>query len=64
MTINSKVFERLFFPLNKEVYGLIQKVLDKIGDKQKNFNISISYNEPDLDIEKMSVHIICYFQTV
>jgi hypothetical protein len=57
MTINPKVFERLFFPLNKEVYGLIQKVLDEIGENWRNFNISIRYNQPDLNIEKLQFSV-------
>jgi len=57
MIFEPKVFERLFFPLNKEVYGLIQKVLDEIGENQKNFNISIKYNQPDLDIEKLQFSV-------
>ena len=30
LTINPKVFERLFFQLNKEVYAHIQKIIDEI----------------------------------
>jgi len=53
MTFHPTVFERLFFPLNKEVYGQIQKVLDLTGENQKNFNIEIRYNQPDFNIEKL-----------
>ena len=53
MTFHPTVFERLLFSLNKEVYGLIQKVLDLTGENQKNFNMQIRYNHPDLNIEKL-----------
>jgi len=59
MTLEPKVFERLFFPLNKEVYELIQKVLDEMGENQKNYNISIRYNQPDLNIEKLQFSVDC-----
>jgi len=57
MTFNPSVFERLLFPLNKEVYGYIRKVLDEIGEKQKNFNVLIRYNHPDFSIEKLQFSI-------
>ncbi|MCL2185991.1 MAG: hypothetical protein FWB86_09100 [Treponema sp.] len=53
MTFFPIIFERLFFPINKEVYKHIQKILDITGENQKNFNITIRYNQPDLNIEKL-----------
>jgi len=53
MNFEQTVFERLLFPLNKEVYGQIQNVLDLTGESQKNFNMQIRYNHPDLNIEKL-----------
>jgi len=53
MIFNPLVLERLLFPLNKEVYRHIQKVLDEIGENQKSFNVLIRYNHPDFSIEKL-----------
>jgi len=53
MTFQPTVFERLLFPLNKEVYGLIQKVLDTAGENRKNFNVLVRYHQSDFSIEKL-----------
>ncbi|MCL2186904.1 MAG: hypothetical protein FWB86_13785 [Treponema sp.] len=53
MTFEPTIFERLLFPLNKDIYVHIQKVLDATGETQKNFNIHIKYNQPDFNIEKL-----------
>ena len=53
MKFQPEIFERLLFPLNEEVYESTQKILACLEDNHTNFNISINYNQNDLNIEKL-----------